>query len=111
MCKWATEEGLFADNKTPGSALAERFRRKALVQLLRGSKEAAGIRFQRRLRAKGSSLAHETKQNLRASRTEVTALPVPEDRSRPWDLSPGKQGLTLGINLHWLCSFLNHTEI
>lgn len=39
------------------------------------------------------------------------ALPIPNDCSRPWDLSSGKQGCILVIKLHWppKCSvhFLN----
>lgn len=55
----------------PGSALAELSRRKALAASShRGAqKEAPGIRFQRRLQAKSSSLAHDTAQTLWAPRT------------------------------------------
>lgn len=62
----------------PGSALAELSRRKALAaSSYRGAqKEALGIRFQRRLQAKSSSLAHDTAQTLWASRTGGL-LPAP----------------------------------
>lgn len=64
--------------------------------------EDLDIQFQRRLQAKGSSLAHKTLNKPSGHPgVESFALPIPDDYSRPWDLTPSKEGLILVIEVHW----------